>query len=78
MPEGVNSLGPPQSIQTFPSLYVVLSYSLPLSVTPHLIHSATFLFDFKHCQIVSLRLCFHSSIFPSASMPVCSLLEPPC
>ncbi len=34
MPEGVNSLGPPQCLQAYSSLPVARSYSLPLSVTP--------------------------------------------
>ncbi len=63
MPEGVNSLGPPQCLQAYRSLPVALSYSLPLSVTPHLIRSAPFPF-----WPYTLRLCIHSSIFSSASL----------
>jgi len=52
MPEGVNSLGPPQIIQAYLSLPVVLSYSLHVSVTPHPIRSASFPFWSLHCQVV--------------------------
>src|SRR6218665_230754 len=45
------------------SLPVALSYSLPLSVTPHLIRSAPFPF-----WPYTLRLCIHSSIFSYASV----------
>src|SRR6218665_3104442 len=74
MPEGVNSLGTPQCLQAYPSLSVALSYSLPLSVTPHLIRSAPFPFwPYRP----TLRLCIHSFIFSPASLStVC--LQTPC
>src|SRR6218665_328618 len=46
-------------------LLLALSYSLPLSVTPHIIRSAPFPF-----WPYTLRLCFHYSIFSSASLSI--------
>ena len=76
MPEGVNSLGTPQCLQAYPSLPVTLSYSLPLSVTPHLIRSAPFPFGLIHLDYASIHPSFH---LPLCLLPCLSrLLARPC
>jgi len=69
--EGVNSLGPPQSLQAYPSFPVALSYSLPLSVTLHLIRSEFFLYWAYTVYTAKLsHLC--SALIPlSFHLPIC-------
>jgi len=75
MPEGVNSLVSPQTLQCtslYPSLPVALSYLLPLAVTPHLIRSASFL-GLSFLALYTAMLSHLDSVYmpPSFHPPIC-------